>query len=231
MIAEEIKRDVMLVKERNDDAAMKRLMEQYRPCVAKLALHYDRAHMEDAMQDGFIGLWAAVLKYDENKATLLTYVHNYVSGYILRGMTKRRNVKVSSAYRMKNVVEDENFTLRENTVSLDRLVENKSHIPSSPSSADELIIMIACKQRLEQIIEETASAYHPKMGNKNLTREMFVKIMRMTLGLEDGKRYRNKEIAEILELPCSAVKNRVKYCIEKVRADKEMKELYSELSA
>lgn len=63
------------------------LIKRYSKLVYKLANRYKRddQEVEDAIQDGMIGLYIALQKYDSNKGNISTYAWNWIRTKIQRG--------------------------------------------------------------------------------------------------------------------------------------------------
>ena len=70
---------------RESIAARDALVLQFRPLVQKLARHFSgpHAHMEDLIQEGFLGLMHGIEQYDPHRGVkLITYVTHHIDGHL-----------------------------------------------------------------------------------------------------------------------------------------------------
>jgi RNA polymerase sigma factor (sigma-70 family) len=212
-------KDVLLVKNSNDNNAMKRLMKTFDPIIHKYALKIDPKHIEDATQDGYIGLYCACRAFNEDLGyAFSTFAFPYIHGAILRGTHGRRSVKFNSAQKLADLSSDENYLLLSNPLSLDEM--NLDHTPSlaSETDLDTPVVSQAITSRMDDLIDSYCATRHNS--------ETFKEALRLRFGFEGGKRWKIDEICSALDVKKGTVKHHIARVMDVFENDDQLLELY-----
>lgn len=211
--------DVLLVKNKNDNDAMKRLMDKYHSVIYNYAKHIDPMHLTDAMQDGNIGLFTACRAFDPSlgyKFSSLAFP--YIHGTILRGLQGRRSVKYNSAKTLSELSQDEDYLRLSNPVSLDNLNLKSLEAFSEEIDMDKPIITQTVHERFDSLLDSVCSSkQNPELSKKALS---------LRFGLEDGKVWKVDDICSKLDIKKGTVKYHISKAKEAFANDEELSELY-----
>ena len=170
------------------------LLERYKDLVVKIARSYFivGGEMEDIVQEGMIGLYKAIKRYDDKKnASFKTFAITCIKHQIQTAI-KRANTKKNAPLS--------------NSVSLQSFSENSDDDDFLPVnlifqvSPDEKIIN---KERYKNLLEEI----------RKMLSEKEMKVLRLYL-----KGYTYKEIGKILKMPYKSIDNSLSRIKTKLRS-------------
>lgn len=170
------------------------LLERYKDLVVKIARSYFivGGEMEDIVQEGMIGLYKAIKRYDDKKnASFKTFAITCIKHQIQTAI-KRANTKKNAPLS--------------NSVSLQSFSDNSDEEDFLPVSLifqvspDEKVIN---KERYKRLLEEI----------KKMLSEKEMQVLRLYL-----KGYTYKEIGEILKMPYKSIDNSLSRIKTKLRS-------------
>ena len=212
-----ITEDVLLVKNNNDNNAMKRLMKTFDPIIHKYALKIDPKHIEDATQDGYVGLFCACRAFDADLGYAFpTFAFPYIHGTILRGTHGRRSVKYNSSHTLADLSQDMAYLNLSNPMSLDEL--DPAYIPAEEADLDTPAVSQAVSNRMDNLIDSYCSTRHNS--------ETYKEALRLRFGFEDGKRWKIDDICSALDVKKGTVKHHIAQVMDVFENDDQLLELY-----
>lgn len=212
-----ISEDVLLVKNSNDNNAMMRLMKNFRPIIYKHAVKIDPKYLEDAIQDGYVGLFCACRAYNPDLGyAFSTFAFPYIRGSILRGTHGRRSVKFNSSFSLSDLSQDQDYLNLSNPLSLDTL--NLDLTPAPETDLDTPVVSQAVFSRMDTLIDSYCSTRHNS--------ETFKEALRLRFGFEDGKKWKIDEICSALDVKKGTVKHHISKVMDVFENDDQLLELY-----
>lgn len=211
--------DVLLVKNKNDNDAMKRLMDKYTPIIYKYASQIDKQHIEDAIQDGNIGLFSACRAFNPSLGfAFSTFAFPYIHGTILRGTHGRRSVKYNSTHTLSELSKDSVYLNLSNASSLESLNNNTLMELSEETDMDKAIVAQNIHNRFDVLLDDVCSTKtNPELAKKALS---------MHFGLEDGSAWKIDEICSNLDIKKGTMKYHISKALDAFENDEELLELY-----
>lgn len=209
--------DVLLVKNSNDNNAMMRLMKTFSPVIYKYALKIDPKHLEDAQQDGYIGLLYACRAFNPDLGyAFSSFAFPYIHGTILRGTHGRRSVKYNSTHRLSDLAQDTSYLNLSNPVSLDEL--DLSHIPDVEPDLDTPAVSQAVASRMNALIDSYCANIH--------NAESYKEALRFRFGFEDGKKWKLDDLCSFLDVKKGTMKHHISKVMDAFENDDQLLELY-----
>ncbi len=218
--------DVLLVKDSDDDAAMKRLMAKYKPIVYRYSSRIDPLHMEDSMQDGYIGLLAAAKAFDPERGNAFsTFAFPYIKGFVLRGLHGRRSVKHPSGTTLGELSKDKTYLNMSNPVSLEGLECERLGALSDAQDMDGALLAAEIRDRMKTVVSKLRFSGRRDEGRSELAR----KVVFLHYGLEDNRSLNRSEISKTLGITEKEVKGYIQKARKAFLEDSALKELYESI--
>lgn len=218
--------DVLLVKDSDDNDAMKRLMAKYKPIVYRYSSRIDPLHMEDSMQDGYIGLLAAAKAFDPDRGNAFsTFAFPYIKGFVLRGLHGRRSVKHPSGTTLGELSKDKAYLNLSNPVSLEELECERLGALSDGQDMDRSLIAAEIRKRMKTVVSELRFS-----GRRDEEKSEFArKVIFLHYGLEGARSLNRSEIAKDLGITEREVKGYIQKARKAFLEDSVLSELYESI--
>lgn len=205
---------ITLVKSNNDSKAFSELCKKYSPIIYKYAKKIDKMHLEDAIQDGRIGLLLACRKFNPALGfKFTTFAYPYIHGYILRGLCDRHSVKIPVNTNYSSLSQD--YLKMSNAQSLDNLNLDRLNLP--------LDVYLDSALTVEEITLKIKSAIDILFPKS----EIASSAASFYFGLDDCGKYSITDIANKFNVP----RDKIKYIIYTIKNflqdDEELCELHT----
>lgn len=205
---------INLVKTNNDSKAFSELCKKYAPVIYRYAKAIDKTHLEDASQDGKIGLLLACRKFNPTLGfKFSTFAFPYIHGYILRGSCDRHSVKIPVNTDYSSI--PQNYLKMSNAQSLDNLNLDRLNLP--------LDIYLDSSLTVEEITLKIKTATEVLFPNS----EIALPVAVLYFGLENSGNYSISDIADKFHVS----REKIKYIIYTVKNflqdDEELCELHA----
>lgn len=232
MTKNEIESCVELVRTKNDNGAYEKLMAQFRPLISKFAYKNDPMHYEDAMQDGYLGLWQAALKWAPGEnASFTTYAYSYIWGSIMSGLRDRRPIAFGGARSTpsKKLLEDPVFMAMNNPRSIDSILCANPNISSfgdggkGVSDTETWLLAEQAMERITEILDSLDPGNDESEQSVKLRRKLL--FTKLYLGIPDGARWTREQIRKAYGLSKRQLDSILASGLNLLRKDRELRNI------